>query len=160
MTGTVARALKQRKPFSSREQEVLLGLRTAAARVVDPWASFLKAKAKLTNNQYNVLRILRGSQPGWLPCGEISDRMIDRDPDITRLIDRLERRGLVARRRRESDRRVVEVGITPSGLALVRSLDPHVDRLPKALLGHLGPKRLEQLARLLDALIADLGTFP
>lgn len=160
MTNAVARELQQKKRFSSREQEVLLGLRTAAARVVEPWALYLKSTADLTNTQYNALRILRGSHPVRLSCSDIADRMIDRDPDITRLVDRLEKRGLVQRARSERDRRVVEVGITAKGMALVRGLDADVDRLPTALLGHLGPTRLKQLAGLLDAVIADLGTFP
>ena len=160
MAGTVARELKQKKPFSSPEQEILLGLLMAAARVVEPWARFLKTTAQLTNNQYNVLRILRGSHPAKLACSDIAERMIDRDPDITRLIDRLETRGLVRRSRSRRDRRVVEVGITDKGLALVRGLDAHVQRMPKALLGHLGVERLGQLGSLLEAVILDLGTFP
>lgn len=160
MAGTVARELKQRKPFSSPEQEILLGLLIAAARVMEPWARFLKATAQLTNTQYNVLRILRGSHPAKLACSDIAERLIDRDPDITRLIDRLEKRALVKRTRSRRDRRVVEVGITDKGLALVRGLDAHVQRLPRALLGHLGAGRLGQLGSLLEAVISDLGTFP
>ena len=160
MAGTVARALKQKKPFSSPEQEILLGLRIAAARVVEPWARFLKTTAQLTPHQYNVLRILRGSHPAKLACSEIAERMIDRDPDITRLIDRLGKRGLVERVRSRRDRRVVEVCITAKGLAVVNDLDAHVQRLPKALLGHLGTERLRQLGSLLETVIADLGTFP
>jgi len=119
-----------------------------------------RTTAHLTNNQYNVLRILRGSHPAKLACSDIAERMIDRDPDITRLIDRLETRGLVRRSRSRRDRRVVEVGITDKGLALVRGLDTHVQRMPKALLGHLGVERLRQLGSLLEAVILDLGTFP
>ena len=160
VSGVVAHELKQDKPFSSPEQEVLLGLRMAAARVVEPWARFLKTTAQLTTHQYNVLRILRGSHPARLACGDIAERMIERDPDITRLIDRLETRGLVKRSRSRQDRRVVEVGITDKGLVLVRGLDVHVQRLPKALFGRLGVERARQLATLLEAVISDLGTFP
>ena len=160
MSGIVARELKQVKPFSSPEQEILLGLLMAAARVAEPWTKFLKTTAELTNNQYNVLRILRGSHPARLPCTDIAERMIDRDPDVTRLIDRLEKRGLVRRLRSRRDRRVVEVGITDKGLVLVRALDAHVLRMPRALLGHLGVARLRQLGSLLEVVISDLGTFP
>jgi DNA-binding MarR family transcriptional regulator len=160
MPGVVAHELKQKKPFSSPEEGVLLGLRMAAARVTEPWARFLKTTARLTTSQYNVLRILRGSHPARLACSEIAERMIERDPDVTRLLDRLETRGLVKRSRSHPDRRVVEVGITDKGLGLVRGLDAHVQRLPKALLGHLGVERLRQLATLLDAVISDLGAFP
>jgi DNA-binding MarR family transcriptional regulator len=160
MANTVARELKQKRPFSSPEQEVLLGLLIAAARLVEPWAKFLKNTAELTTNQYNVLRILRGSHPATLACSDIADRMIERDPDITRLIDRLEKRGLVKRVRSRRDRRVVDVGITDQGLALVRGLDSEVQRMPKALLGHLGPEKLRRLGSLLESVISKLGTFP
>jgi DNA-binding MarR family transcriptional regulator len=159
MAEAVARELKQQR-FSSREHEVLLGLQVVAARVIEPWAKFLKATAELTLHQYNVLRILRGSHPTPLPSGEIATRMIDRDPDVTRLVDRLERRGLVTRIRGRQDRRVVEVGITAKGQKLLGSLDAHVDRMPRNMLGHLGAKKLEQLAVLLDLALSELGTFP
>ena len=160
MAGIVARELKQKRAFASHEEEVLLGLRIAASRIMEPWEKFLKATAALTPNQYNVLRILRGSHPTRLPCGDIAERMIARDPDITRLVDRLNRRGLVIRVRRRRDRRVVEVGITEQGQQILRTLDEHVARFPKAMLGHLGPKKLEQLGTLLEHMMADLGTFP
>ena len=157
--GVVARELKQHRAFASHEQEVLLGLQIAATRIVEPWEKFLKNTADLTPNQY-VLRILRGSHPTRLPCGDIAERMIARDPDITRLVDRLGRRGLVSRGRSRQDRRVVEVGITEKGLHALRGLDGHVDRFPKAMLGHLGLKKLEQLVALLEAIIAERSTFP
>lgn len=160
MAGVVARTLKQQGKFTSPEQEVLLGVRIAAARIMEPWEKFLKATAELTPNQYNVLRILRGSYPTALACGDISDRMIARDPDVTRLVDRLSRRGLVSRVRSRRDRRVVEVGITEKGRQVLQSLDEHVDRFPKAMLGRLGPKKLQQLKALLEHLMEDLGTFP
>lgn len=160
VANAIARELKQEKPFSSAEQEALLGLRLAAARVVEPWGKFLKTAAQMTNNQYNALRILRGSHPAMLSCNDIAERMIDRDPDITRLIDRLEKRGLVERFRSRRDRRVVEVCITKKGLAAVRGLDAHALRMPKALLGHLGVKRLRQLVSLLEGVISGLGQFP
>ena len=160
MADVVARQLKQKAPFASVEQEVLLGLRMAASRVLDPWALFLKASADLTVPQYNVLRILRGSHPTRLTSGDVGERMIARDPDVTRLVDRLVRRGLAARARSRQDRRVVEVGVTAKGLALLRELDAHVQKMPKALLGHLGPKRLRQLADLLDSAIGGMGAYP
>jgi DNA-binding MarR family transcriptional regulator len=160
VAGSVARELKQKRAFTSLEQEVLLGLRIAAARIIEPWEKFLKVSAELTPNQYNVLRILRGSHPTRLACGDIAERMIARDPDITRLVDRLGRRGLVTRVRGRQDRRVVEVGITEKGQEALRNLDQHVDRFPKAMLGPLGPKKLEQLSALLEHVMAKLGAFP
>jgi DNA-binding MarR family transcriptional regulator len=159
MPRVVARELKEKRAFTSREQEVMLGLQIAAARIMEPWEKFLKAHAELGLHQYNVLRILRGSHPNGLPSGEIADRMITRDPDITRLVDRLEKRGLVMRARSQRDRRVVNVRISEKGLQLLRSLDEHVDRFPRNMLGHLRPKKLEQLGVLLEHVMKDLGTF-
>ena len=160
MVDVIARQLKQRTPFASLEQEALLGLRMAASRLLDPWARFLKASADMTVPQYNALRILRGSHPLRLTSSDVGERMIARDPDVTRLVDRLVTRGLVTRARSRQDRRVVEVGVTDKGLALLRKLDEHVKKMPKALLGHLGPKRLRQLVDLLDAVIGGMGTYP
>jgi DNA-binding MarR family transcriptional regulator len=160
MPGTIAKLLKQQRPFSSPEQEVLLGLRMAAARLLVPWAQFLKTTADLSTSQYNVLRILRGSHPGGLTCGEIGERTVAHDPDVTRLVDRLSKRGLVKRVRSRTDRRVVQVDITQKGLDLLRDLDPHVQRLPRAMLGHLSQGRLRQLAILLNEVLDGLGTFP
>jgi DNA-binding MarR family transcriptional regulator len=160
VAGVVARQLKQKKAFASLEQEVFLALRIATARLVEPWAAFLKTTAGLTNSQYNALRILRGSHPTRLTCSDVGERMIARDPDVTRVVDRLTARGLVARTRSSRDRRVVEVGITEAGLALLGQLDVHARRMPKAILGHLGPNQLRQLRTHLEAVIANMGTFP
>jgi DNA-binding MarR family transcriptional regulator len=104
----------------------------------------------LSTTQYNVLRILRGA-PDGLSCGEISNRMITRDPDITRLLDRLEKRGLILRSRETRDRRTVMARITPEGLALVARLDEPVQEAHREQLGHLGEKRLRELSELLTA---------
>src|SRR5580765_6665959 len=103
----------------------MLGLQLVVARLMETWEKYLKTTSELTLHQYNVLRILRGSHPAGLPSGEIASRMVTRDPDITRLVDRLERRGLVMRLRGREDRRVVQVQITANGLELLRSLDQH-----------------------------------
>src|ERR1700730_10132160 len=102
----------------------------------------------LSGTQYNVLRILRGS-PGGLPCGEIASHMITRDPDITRLLDRLEKRGLISRCRETKDRRMVMAQITPEGLKLLSRLDEPVEEAHRKCLGHLGRERLRALTELL-----------
>ena len=102
----------------------------------------------LSSTQYNVLRILRGALEG-LPCGEIGNRMITRDPDITRLLDRLEKRGLISRRRDTKDRRTVLARITPEGLKTLARLDEPVQTAHRQQLGHLGRARLQALAELL-----------
>jgi DNA-binding MarR family transcriptional regulator len=102
----------------------------------------------LSATQYNVLRILRGS-PAGLPCGEIASRMITRDPDVTRLLDRLEKRGLISRCRETKDRRTVMARITPDGLKVLARLDEPVPSVHRRQLGHLGRERLRTLTELL-----------
>jgi DNA-binding MarR family transcriptional regulator len=102
----------------------------------------------LSSTQYNVLRILRGAPEG-LPCGEIAKRMITRDPDITRLLDRLEKRGLISRSREARDRRTVMARITGAGLKLLARLDEPVQEAHRKQLGHLGRQRLRLLTGLL-----------
>jgi DNA-binding MarR family transcriptional regulator len=160
MTESLAEALRQTKPFASREEEVVLAVQHLTARLFEPWAIFLKSEAQLTPSQYNVLRILRGAHPSRLPSKEIGHRLVARDPDVTRLVDRLADRGLVDRMRDGRDRRVVEVGITKAGLNVLKQLDPAVARFPKAMLSRLGPKRVDQLAALLQDVLSSLGTFP
>jgi DNA-binding MarR family transcriptional regulator len=103
----------------------------------------------LSATQYNVLRILRGA-PDGLPCGEIGNRMITRDPDITRLLDRLEKRELISRCRESKDRRMVMARITPEGLKLLARMDEPVRAMHRSQLGHLGRERLRALTELLQ----------
>jgi len=110
-------------------------------------ARVLKSE-ELLATQYNVLRILRGAPLG-LPCGEIANRMITRDPDVTRLLDRLKKRGLIARKRDPKDRRTVMGQITRAGLDLLGRLDAPVVEMHRSQLGHLGRQRLRDLAQLL-----------
>jgi DNA-binding MarR family transcriptional regulator len=156
----IGQRIKQERPFASPEQEAMLAVRMVAARILAPWERFLKAEADVTASQYNVLRILRGSHPKALTAGEIGERSIARDPDITRLVDRLDSRGLVKRERSEADRRVVEVVITKKGLELLRALDPHAQRMPVALIGHIGARKARQLADLLAEVLEGMGTYP
>jgi len=106
--------------------------------------------AGLTPSQYNVLRILRGAGPDGLSCREIAERMLTRDPDMTRLLDRLEQRGLVSRARSTSDRRVVVTRITASAMKLLASLDEPIEELHRKQLRHLGREGLKQLTALLE----------
>src|SRR5271169_6172952 len=103
----------------------------------------------LSGTQYNVLRILRGAPEG-LACGEIASRMITRDPDVTRLLDRVEKRGLISRCRETRDRRTVMARITPEGLELLSRLDEPVQAAHRKQLGHLGRERLRALTELLS----------
>ncbi len=104
----------------------------------------------LTGAQYNVLRILRGAEPDGLLCRGISERMISRDPDITRLLDRMEKRGLITRERQTEDRRVIKTRITVEGLACLKKLDQPVSELHQKQFGHMKFSRKKVLAELLD----------
>lgn len=100
--------------------------------------------------QYNVLRILRGAGTDGLTCGGVSERLVQHDPDVTRLLDRLEKRSLIERHRDQKDRRVVRTAITNAGLALLAELDEPVDAVHEQQLGHLSEARLKELMTLLE----------
>lgn len=133
-------------------------LRTADA-VLRPWALHLKRAEGLSPSQYNILRILRGARPGGRRVSEIAERMITRDPDVTRLVDRLVAAGLAARAADDADRRAVRVVITPEGLAVLRRLDPVIRRLARGATAGLSGARLTALNALLDDLRAGMVPF-
>ena len=139
----------QERPFSSREEEAVLNL----LRTADCLQRVLQRRMRtwgVTSTQYNVLRILRGSQPQGLTCSAIGDRMITAEPDITRLLRRLRTLKLIRQRRDQRDRRVVWTQISAAGLALLADTDQEVTKLPRELLGHLGEDRLATLIYLLE----------
>jgi DNA-binding MarR family transcriptional regulator len=113
-------------------------------------AEQLFKSAGLTGAQYNVLRILRGAEPEGLPCRGIGDRMISHDPDMTRLLDRMEKRSLITRERQTDDRRVVKTRITPQALSLLKTLDQPVLDLHKRQFRHMSAARLKMLFDLLE----------
>jgi DNA-binding MarR family transcriptional regulator len=129
------------------EEAAFLDLVRTVEALSRPLADVLKTE-ELSPPQYNVLRILRGSLDG-LTCREIGERMITRDPDITRLLDRMEKRKLIARNRDDRDRRVVLTRITSLGLEALARLDQPVRDAHRKLLGRLGEARLKALSRLL-----------
>jgi len=137
----------KRRP-GSREEAVFLDMLRTCDLVSRRPAQLLKTE-DLSATQYNVLRILRGSPEG-LPCGEIASRMITRDPDVTRLLDRMEKRGLISRSRDNKDRRTVIGRITPEGLKLLARLDEPIQEIHRKQLGHLGRDRLWALTELLS----------
>src|ERR1700677_2185420 len=138
---------KSRRRLSCPEEDTFLELLRTTDMLSRGMVGVLRGE-ELSPTQYNVLRILRGALEG-LPCGEIAHRMITRDPDVTRLLDRLERRGLISRCRETKDRRTVMTRIAPPGLKLLASLDEPIRDAHRKQLGHLGPKRLQTLAELL-----------
>ena len=106
--------------------------------------------------QYNALRILRGAgsdgPPCGLPCGEVAARMINQDPDVTRLFDRMEKPGWIVRERSRTDRRVLLARITNEGLRLLDSLDEVIESYHLQTMGHLTQVELRQLSHLLERL--------
>jgi len=133
----------------SLENRIFVGLLQAADTLAQEAEQFLKA-AGLSGAQYNVLRILRGAEPEGLPCRGIGDRMISHDPDMTRLLDRMEKRGLITRERQTDDRRVVKTRITPQALSLLKTLDQPVRELHKRQFRHMSDARLKILSNLLE----------
>jgi len=146
---TLTQPENARRRLACPEEAVFLELCRTTDMLSRRLSQLLKQE-ELSANQYNVLRILRGTPEG-LPCGEIGSRMITRDPDITRLLDRLERRGLILRWRDTGDRRMVMARIEPEGLKLLARMDEPVRETHRAQLGHLGSHRLRELNSLIEA---------
>jgi DNA-binding MarR family transcriptional regulator len=136
--------------FDSLEQEVFLNLWRTYDRL-RALEDELFARYDLTPQQYNVLRLLRAEHPGTLPTLALADRLVSRAPDITRMLDKLEARGLVARERPADNRRVVRVGVTDAGLALLREIAGPLRDCHARQLGHLPPADLRRLCDLLRA---------
>lgn len=141
--------LRQTRPLRSVQEEALLGLLRTADRlrrlgggVVEPFG--------ISNQQYNVLRILRGAGEEGLPTLEIADRLIEQAPGITRLLDRLEKKKLIRRRRRSQDRRQVLCWITPAGMELLARLDKPVTKFGREALNMLSENELRALVGILD----------
>jgi DNA-binding MarR family transcriptional regulator len=141
--------IKQSKPFAGIEHEALLNIQRTSSFVVHTLQQLLRRHG-LTESQYNVLRIMRGAGPDGLRCTEIGERMIARDPDVTRLVERLQRSRLVERRRDAKDRRVIYSRITDQGLKILEELDPEVDATSKAMFSHMTAEKLGVLIQLLE----------
>jgi MarR family transcriptional regulator, organic hydroperoxide resistance regulator len=153
MSDRLLRDLKQTKPFANERIAVLVSLLRTTDLVSRPLEELLRP-AELSHTTYNVLRILRGAGSQGLPCREIGARLVTREPDVTRLLDRLERRGLLTRSRDSSDRRVVTIRITEAGMALLDELDMDrrgYDALAPFFSG-LSPADIDTLLRLLERL--------
>ncbi|MCX6612980.1 MAG: MarR family transcriptional regulator [Acidobacteria bacterium] len=143
--------MSQTKPFSCREEDVFLNLARSYEYLLQGLGELFKAQ-NISTTQYNILRILRGAGEAGLNCTEAAQRMISHDPDITRLLDRLEARNLIERSRSATDRRVVMVKITQAGLDLLQQLDQPLLDLHAAQMERLNPEQLEELIGLLELL--------
>ena len=140
---------KSSRPQASLEERIFIAL-LKVADALGQEAEQLTRTADLTGTQYNVLRILRGAEPDGLACGAIGDRMITHDPDITRLLDRMEKRSLITRERQKDDRRVVKTRITSRGLGLLKPLDQPMRDLHRRQFRRMAAVRLKILHDLLD----------
>lgn len=150
MTSTLRDEIKQNKPFRTLRQEAQLNLVRTANVLSDSFEQMLKPYG-ITGTQYNVLRILRGAEPNGLCRNEVAERLLNRMPDATRLLDRMEEAGLVARERSTVDRRLVTTTITKKGREVVDGLDEAADAEHEKRLGHLSEDQLRTLIDLLEA---------
>lgn len=149
MAKTLVQEIKQSKPFEAIEFTAFLNLQRTADVLMNRLMFVLK-DYDLSFSQFNILRILRGAAPDGLPVGEISLRMVRREPDITRLLDRLENRNFVIRLRESQDRRVVTARIAKGGLSLLEELDPKVEGTEKEFFVGIAKSKLAELVALLD----------
>lgn len=140
--------------FASTGQEAMFNVIVTGSWLLGELAGVM-APYGITPAQYNLLRILRGSHPHKLRCSDIGARLLDRTPDVTRLLNRLERNDLVHRSRADYDRRVVEVGITGAGLALLERMDGNVESAVEHLTSHLTRDEHRHLCALLERLRTD-----
>jgi len=143
--------IQQTRPFRSAGHQAVVGLMRTADHFRRSLSALLEPYG-VTTQQYNVLRILRGAGAAGVPTLEIADRMIERAPGITRLLDRLEVKGWALRKRCPVDRRRVLCWITPTGLALLAELDDPVTQNNDASVAHLGEPETVRLIELLDRL--------
>jgi DNA-binding MarR family transcriptional regulator len=151
--------LNQAPRFSSLEEEVFLNLVQAADLLSRPIEGLFKEMG-LSPTQFNVLRILRSAGEAGLPCGQICDQMITRDPDMTRLLDRLEKRELIARSRDGDDRRVVRACITPAAVQMLAKLDVPLRELHRRQFQHMNQDRLRALVELLEQARSETNAGP
>lgn len=134
--------------FDSLEQEAFLNLWRTYDRL-KVLEEDLFSQFEISPQQYNILRLLRAVHPRLVPTLTIAERLISRAPDITRMLDKLEQRGLVYRERPGYDRRTVLIGITPDGLALLTAMAQPLRHCHFRQLGHLSSQELNQLIALL-----------
>jgi MarR family transcriptional regulator, organic hydroperoxide resistance regulator len=140
--------LKQNKPFKTPADEAYVSLQRTADVLLRKFSHFIKPWG-ISPTQYNVLRILRGAGTEGLCCGEISERMITSDPDITRLLDRVEKLGWIERSRSTKDRRVVQARISRKGLELLKEIDGPLEEFNLKASSHVSEKKLRDLIMLL-----------
>lgn len=150
MAPTLDVEIRQSHPFTNPADRALLNVLRTSSYLEQASTRFFK-RWKLTQTQYNALRILRGSHPSTLLCRELGDRMVSPVPDVTRLVDRLIRKDLAYRAMDPDDRRVIRLGITELGLDLLGQIDEPLREWTDSQLGHMSPGELIQLSQLLES---------
>jgi DNA-binding MarR family transcriptional regulator len=145
---TLHEELGESQPFQVPEQEAYLNLVRTHALLSDEVAELFK-QHHLSQPLYNVLKVVARMGRAGMPSQSIAQYMVARDPDITRLVDRLQKDRLIERERDEQDRRIVRVRVTQSGIDVIQKLDPLIWKFHQQQLGHLSQKKLELLNQLL-----------
>jgi DNA-binding MarR family transcriptional regulator len=149
--GKILDELQQTKPFRHIEEELFLNIQRTADILLQEILDVLRP-CGLSATQYNVLRILRGAGEAGVTCKEIGARLVTRDPDITRLLDRLEKRNLLTRARTREDRRFVSIRISDEGIDLLRQLDAPVEEKQVEMMRHMSREQLASAVALLERL--------
>lgn len=149
MTSKLQEEIKQTRSFATMEEEALLNIRRTSDRLQYNGQQLFKPHG-ITPTQYNVLRILRGAGDKGLRCSEIGERLVSSDPDITRLLGRLQKQKLIRRKREPKDKRVIYTKITDEGLRLLKEMDPLVNENAKQLFKHMSKEKLATLISLLE----------
>jgi DNA-binding MarR family transcriptional regulator len=144
----VGEEIHQTRAFASLEEELLVSLLRTTDVLHERFEQIVRP-FNISMTQYNVLRILRGAEPTGRTCGEIGERMIAREPDVTRLLERMEKAGLIQRTRASADRRVVVTRITAAGLRLLDEMEPRLREID-GLLKPMGERKIESTLKLLD----------
>jgi DNA-binding MarR family transcriptional regulator len=144
----VGEEIHQTRAFASIEEELLVSLLRTTDVMQERFEQMIRP-FNISMTQYNVLRILRGAEPEGRTCGEIGERMIAREPDVTRLLERMDKAALIKRTRDSKDRRVVVTRITNAGLKLLEELDPKLREID-GLLKPMGERKIETMLKLLD----------
>jgi DNA-binding MarR family transcriptional regulator len=149
MASKLQEEIKQTRPFGSIEEEALLNIRRTSDRLQYHGQQLFKPHG-ITPTQYTVLRILRGAGDGGLRCSDIGERLVSSDPDITRLLGRLQIQKLIKRKRNPKDRRVIYATVTAQGLNLLKELDPIVSESTRQVFRHMDKEKLQTLISLLE----------
>jgi DNA-binding MarR family transcriptional regulator len=149
VAGKLQQEIRQTKAIRLLEEEATLNIMRTADVLMQTLVDVLKPYS-LSATQYNVLRILRGAGETGASCKDVGSRMVTRDPDITRLMDRLEKRGLLTRDRAKEDRRFVTHRLTKAGLELVNEMDRPVESAHRKIMHHMRPEQLRELVALLE----------